>query len=582
MPASTATQIGAARFRLVRDEAVRRQIHAVLVGLLAGSLVVDTARAGRLGRCRTKSAPAVARPAEFWSTACDHVVEVGPAACPQSACEPACAMIVVEHGAAAGDACDPCACVTPCGPCAPLAVTEAWHASDASACCGTVAAGGAVDMAHDGDVIGTPIEDVARAPVQQSGETPVAAGSAGDEAAAVAKPAAEAQASRSGGAATSVLVPETPALAPAAEAPLPQPAAEPLPQLQPVERDAPAVKPVDEPKPVDASASTDPKPEPATKELEKKAPAADAAPMAEKPIAEKPAAEKAPVEPDEAPTPAAPIVPPPPPAPPVPPPPPAPPREKNLFDDEEADADAAPPARPAEPAKPAGPAATADAVPEPPAADAPPAPTGASEPADESLPASESDPEIPAEATPEPASKPQAEGDADAEPAGDAEPPLPAAASTEQPPRLVLELEDDPAASSIGGSVVAAATSPAVGVEEMPAPAGDEEASTRVTFDPDQRLEQPATPERQEADLAHAMTVRRPVLPPLRRWVDVTGLHATVGRFVSVRDDAVDIRKPNGTLIRVPIEQLCERDRDYVTEVAGSTVAPDVRDTVGM
>ena len=79
-----------------------------------------------------------------------------------------------------------------------------------------------------------------------------------------------------------------------------------------------------------------------------------------------------------------------------------------------------------------------------------------------------------------------------------------------------------------------------------------------------------------------ALTQRRPVGPPLRRWVDETGLHATVGRFVAVRDDAVEIRKSNGRLIRVPLERLSEHDRDYVAATAGTSSEPATGDTVGM
>ena len=79
-----------------------------------------------------------------------------------------------------------------------------------------------------------------------------------------------------------------------------------------------------------------------------------------------------------------------------------------------------------------------------------------------------------------------------------------------------------------------------------------------------------------------ALTVRLPVVPPLRRWVDETGLHATVGRFVAVRDDAVEIQKANGRLIRVPLERLSEHDRDYVAAAAGAPPEPAAADTVGM
>lgn len=76
-------------------------------------------------------------------------------------------------------------------------------------------------------------------------------------------------------------------------------------------------------------------------------------------------------------------------------------------------------------------------------------------------------------------------------------------------------------------------------------------------------------------------TARRPE-PPLRRWVDVTGAHATVGRFRRFDDDSVEILKSDGRVIRVPLDRLSESDRAYVGTVANSAATPAVGDTVGM
>jgi len=55
---------------------------------------------------------------------------------------------------------------------------------------------------------------------------------------------------------------------------------------------------------------------------------------------------------------------------------------------------------------------------------------------------------------------------------------------------------------------------------------------------------------------------------PLRRWIDSTGGHATVGVLVGVTGDSVEIRKANGQFANVAVERLSDYDRDYVAAAA--------------
>ena len=52
---------------------------------------------------------------------------------------------------------------------------------------------------------------------------------------------------------------------------------------------------------------------------------------------------------------------------------------------------------------------------------------------------------------------------------------------------------------------------------------------------------------------------------PVRRWIDDTGSHDTVGRLVEVHGDHVRILKLSGNFTRVPLERLSVADRSYVS-----------------
>jgi hypothetical protein len=54
---------------------------------------------------------------------------------------------------------------------------------------------------------------------------------------------------------------------------------------------------------------------------------------------------------------------------------------------------------------------------------------------------------------------------------------------------------------------------------------------------------------------------------PVRRWIDATGRHETIGRLVEVHSDRVRILKTNGRYTTVPMQQLSQHDRAYAATV---------------
>lgn len=211
----------------------------------------------------------------------------------------------------------------------------------------------------------------------------------------------------------------------------------------------------------------------------------------------------------------------------------------------------------AEAAKPAAPAA------EPPMKEAP------TEPAPEkSAPApAPEEPETPAEPAPKkPAPKPAAEnffdedGDApEEEPASEDRAPMkknePAKESSE-------DLFDEPEAETPSADAAPApAEEPAA---EAPSEEESEEESEKTEDDPFALLD--ANPE------------------PVRRWIDSSGRHETIGRLVEVHPDRVRILKRNGRYTTVPMHLLSLHDQAYATAVgerlAGQSPArPAVTDT---
>lgn len=68
---------------------------------------------------------------------------------------------------------------------------------------------------------------------------------------------------------------------------------------------------------------------------------------------------------------------------------------------------------------------------------------------------------------------------------------------------------------------------------------------------------------------------------PVRRWIDASGRHETIGRLVEVHPDRVRILKSNGRYTTVALERLSRHDQSYVTQVGERIAArrPAVTDT---
>lgn len=187
-------------------------------------------------------------------------------------------------------------------------------------------------------------------------------------------------------------------------------------------------------------------------------------------------------------------------------------------------------------------------APQPPAApaeenlfDAPPAAKPAKpqaeptpvEPADEPEPTSDAEPD--AKPKPEPTVEPPADETPAAKPAADD----PAEASQATPAKVPAATETD-----------ADAAGEKAGETEKAKPAAkDEPAPAEPAFDPFSSAE------------------------PLRRWIDDTGRHAVVGRFVATGADGVELLTPDGRTLVVPVERLSPVDRSYASEAAARQVA---------
>lgn len=75
-----------------------------------------------------------------------------------------------------------------------------------------------------------------------------------------------------------------------------------------------------------------------------------------------------------------------------------------------------------------------------------------------------------------------------------------------------------------------------------------------------------------------------PPAEPVRRWIDDTGRHETVGRLVEIRADSVRILKGNGRHTTVPLGRLSRHDLNYVRTTgerlaAQKAATPAVTDT---
>lgn len=71
---------------------------------------------------------------------------------------------------------------------------------------------------------------------------------------------------------------------------------------------------------------------------------------------------------------------------------------------------------------------------------------------------------------------------------------------------------------------------------------------------------------------------------PMRRWIDATGAHATIGVLVEVRPDGAVIRKRRGGSVVVPLDRLSGHDRAYAIEAGARLAAtrPGNHETAGL
>lgn len=100
-------------------------------------------------------------------------------------------------------------------------------------------------------------------------------------------------------------------------------------------------------------------------------------------------------------------------------------------------------------------------------------------------------------------------------------------------------------------------------------------------------LEEPAVPAPATPAPVPAPVIDDPfsALPPepVRRWLDDSGSHDTVGQLVEVHPDRVRIRKLNGRFTTVAISRLSAADKNYVTATGERLAAkPRLTDTAGM
>ena len=70
---------------------------------------------------------------------------------------------------------------------------------------------------------------------------------------------------------------------------------------------------------------------------------------------------------------------------------------------------------------------------------------------------------------------------------------------------------------------------------------------------------------------------------PVRRWIDNTGRHETIGRLVEVHGSSVRLLKSNGRYTTVPVERLSPHDQRYVEAIDTQIVATtSPLDTAGL
>lgn len=111
-----------------------------------------------------------------------------------------------------------------------------------------------------------------------------------------------------------------------------------------------------------------------------------------------------------------------------------------------------------------------------------------------------------------------------------------------------------------------------------------ENAPDNLFDEPEAPAEKAPAEEPAKAEDDPFASILEPPAEPVRRWIDDTGRHETIGRLVEIRPDSVRILKDNGRHATVPLGRLSQHDLTYVTATgerlaAQKAAAPAVTDT---
>jgi hypothetical protein len=177
-----------------------------------------------------------------------------------------------------------------------------------------------------------------------------------------------------------------------------------------------------------------------------------------------------------------------------------------------------------------------------------PAPEPPAEPAEENL-----------FDTPSAAKPTQSQADAPkGEPATDAQP--------EPQPPIEPPADEKPAAQP-------SAEEPAEEPAEESKATADEEPAAETNGEQAGETEKATPATKEEPARAEPAFDPFSAVEPLRRWIDDTGRHAAVGRFVAAGVDGVELLTPDSRTLVVPFQRLSAIDRSYATEAAARQVA---------
>lgn len=215
-----------------------------------------------------------------------------------------------------------------------------------------------------------------------------------------------------------------------------------------------------------------------------------------------------------------------------------------------------PPAKDTAMKEPAAPAPAEEPTP-------PPVPEPAPEPTPD--PAPQPKPEVKPEPAPEPAPAPEPKPEPATPPAPPAEKNIFEEDLEEGDAELPMQNEEAPASADSDPSDEESADEP---LSEKPSTEAGakpaEEPATEPVNEPSPEPASDSQPEPADGDSDPFASMPPAPTEPVRRWIDDSGSHDTVGQLVEVYADHVRILKLNGRFTRVPLERLSDADRSYV------------------